>query len=234
MEIQVYSSKAPKTQKGTQRQNKTKPKERSKSKQRMTKRKQNKKKRMQKQKWKKWTRRYPFLAVRNYWTGKIEKDAEPWLCDDGGGGIPVGWAKRFGRELSEDLRAELLKHGALNEMYIVDAKEKFGELRVYTGNEPENSDVDRIIENYVQISRTVCTQCGRMDCHTVNLGGWIEPMCENCYNKMSVVKEYKDAITSKDNITHDFYEITKFGKDKKETKKIDISGIVKRLRTKKG
>ena len=154
-----------------------------------TKRKINKELLMQKRYWKKIKKRYPFLDPRNHWyTGKVltkqeRKNTCPMLAI-GSGDIPEGWTRRFGYELCEELRKEFIRCGCLNTVYVVQAKEKFGSLRVYLSDIPDGCKADDIINKYSVLSETVCEMCGSTDAHMLNMGGWLCPMCRDCYNKL--------------------------------------------------
>ena len=158
-----------------------------------TKRKINKQSVMQKQQWKYMRRRYPFLVpVRHWYTGmkmtKKEIKNTPPILSLESRDIPDGWVNRFGHELCEELRAELIRCGCLNSAFVVMAKEKFGELRLCLAGTPKECKADDIIDKYSEISRHVCARCGKMDTPMINYGGWYIPTVKNVMNIISHLK----------------------------------------------
>ena len=137
-----------------------------------TKRKINKELLMQKRYWKKIKKRYPFLDPREHWycgyeLTKKERSWTPPILSLDSGDIPAGWVKRFGHELCEDLRAEFIRCGCLNDVYIVQAKEKYGRLTIYFSTMPAWCKADDILGKYEELSETVCIHCGSTDAHMI-------------------------------------------------------------------
>ena len=132
-------------------------------------------------------KRYPFLIFRDWRTGK--KDPRPydftWLDD-----MEPGWRKAFGIQMCEEIRQDLIKHNFLNKYYIIQIKEKFGELRWYDGGIPIGSKVWDIIEKYSDISTHTCYVCGAPG-KIINDNGWLVTMCSDCYKKFKE-KNYGD------------------------------------------
>lgn len=64
-----------------------------------------------------------------------------------------------------------------NNVEILQIKEKFGELRFYTGNTPAKilDHIDQICEQ----SREVCENCG-LPGKIKSTGGWLKCLCEQC------------------------------------------------------
>lgn len=189
-----------------------------------TKRKINKQSVMQKQQWKYMRRRYPFLVpVRHWYTGmkmtKEEIKNTPPILSLESRDIPDGWVNRFGHELCEELRAELIRCGCLNSAFVVMAKEKFGELRLCLAGTPKECKADDIIDKYSEISRHVCARCGKMDTPMINYGGW----------SMSDITYEESVISVKDEMTP--RKLTWIMADDKQ-QEIDISDTVDKLREK--
>ena len=65
--------------------------------------------------------KYPFLKVRNVWTGKFCGYNGTYLD-----WIPHGWKKAFGKQLCKDLRKALIKDKNLYKFRFSDIKEKYG------------------------------------------------------------------------------------------------------------
>lgn len=181
-----------------------------------SKRKSKKQMLMKKQNWKYIARRYPFLIPETHWytgiklTKKEKKETEPILSFDSGD-IPDGWVMRFGHELCEELRAEFIRCRCLNTVKIMQAKEKFGELRIYLDEEPEECRAYLVIDKYSAISSFVCYRCGKMGVSKINCRGWIIPCCKDCYEKMNNGEAskyiwtdnaiYEDVILNKNNMS---------------------------------
>lgn len=152
--------------------------------------------------------------------------------------IPDGWVNRFGHELCEELRAELIRCGCLNSAFVVMAKEKFGELRLCLAGTPKECKADDIIDKYSEISRHVCARCGKMDTPMINYGGWYIPYCKECYEynqsfkdgwSMSDITYEESVISVKDEMTP--RKLTWIMADDKQ-QEIDISDTVDKLREK--
>lgn len=64
-----------------------------------------------------------------------------------------------------------------NDVYILQVKEKFGELRFYTGSAPEYvlDEIDKACDK----SREVCENCGKPG-KIRSLKGWLKCLCEIC------------------------------------------------------
>ena len=122
--------------------------------------------------------KYPFLIPRYDWSGEIVKDYDytSTYLDD----IPVGWKIAFGEMMCEEIKQELIRCNYLNEFRIVQAKEKFGGLRIYTNGEPVDCKVQQIIDKYSALSENICVICGKPDVPITN-NGWISPYCKKCF-----------------------------------------------------
>jgi len=94
--------------------------------------------------------------------------------------VPTGWKRAFGKIMLEDYRRLLIRNHYLNEFRWVQVKEKYGTLRLYSNGAPK--DVLELESKYDYISRFFCISCGRMN-SPVLTDGWVEPLCEDCYNK---------------------------------------------------
>ena len=113
-------------------------------------------------------------------------------------GVPNGWKRAFGKIMLEDYREVLISHDYLDKFQWIQVKEKFGTLRLYSGAAPK--EVLGLEQKYDYISGFVCITCGRMNAPVLN-DGWIEPLCESCYNKRVVAKRHWYEKNYKD---HDF------------------------------
>jgi hypothetical protein len=81
--------------------------------------------------------------------------------------LPEGWRKTIGDELNELLKQYCIMGGE-----VVQVKEKFGGLRIYTNGEfaLDYSRISNICDNTCMR----CTKPGRM----TTVRGWIGPRCE--------------------------------------------------------
>jgi hypothetical protein len=61
--------------------------------------------------------------------------------------------------------------------YIIQVKEKFAGLRVYTTH--GSNELYLLVEEYEKISYTVCENCGS-SATVQNDGGWLRTLCEKC------------------------------------------------------
>lgn len=134
-------------------------------------------------------KRYPFLIPRHAWTGKIvwkvfhDKYTYPYCyteLDD----MEDGWRAKFGIQMCEEIRQELIKYNFLHDYRILQIKEKFGGLRWYDCGIPKGSKIWDIIDKYSFISRQTCLRCGA-PAKIIDLNGWLTPLCDKCLEKMN-------------------------------------------------
>lgn len=83
--------------------------------------------------------------------------------------VPPGWEK-----LAHDVIEECEK--IFPQFEIIQLKEKYGSMVCYCSSAPE--EVYDIIDNFEEISKTTCCQCGKKA--TKHSTGWILPWCDNC------------------------------------------------------
>ena len=119
--------------------------------------------------------KYPFTTLKNIWS--LELVDGNWY-----GLIPTGWRKAFGKELLEEMAAEYETFSKEYKHYWVveEIKEKYGELRIYTG--PTTNNMLDVINKYTKLSRHRCIECGE-PCKQRNVG-WIFTMCDKCFNEL--------------------------------------------------
>ena len=192
--------------------------------------------------------KYPFLIPRYAWSGEILKDYDytSTYLDD----IPVGWKKAFGEMMCEEIRQELVRCNYLDEFRIVQAKEKYGQARIYTNGEPIGCKVQEIINKYSVLSQNICIICGKPDVPIID-SGWISPYCKECYTTPSdwykekhpdKIDEWTEFRTDEwnyfnnkedNNIMLNSYTIEKWSKDKGEERiTYDISETANKIRAK--
>ncbi len=124
---------------------------------------------------KKLIARYPWIRPVNWHWQRIKVYAFT-MYDD----VPIGWKRAFGKIMLEDYREVLIRNDYLDKFQWIQVKEKYGTLRLYSNAAPE--EVFELECKYDYISGYVCICCGRINVPTLT-GGWVEPLCEDCYNK---------------------------------------------------
>ena len=191
--------------------------------------------------------KYPFLIPRYDWSGKIIEDydyASTYLDD-----IPVGWKIAFGEMMCEEIKQELVRCNYLDEFRIVQAKEKFGQARIYTNGEPIGCKVQQIIDKYSVLSQNICIICGKPDVPITN-NGWISPYCKKCFTAPSdwYKKEHPEEVErwiefrtedweeynyEENNKMNDSYTIKSWSKEYGDkTTRYDISSTANKIRAK--
>lgn len=86
--------------------------------------------------------------------------------------VPCGWADIFNK-LCEDVESRLTDK-ELDELEILDVKEKYGSLRIY-----HNMDkIDDLVNACEKLTAETCINCGKHATHTSK--GWILPFCDDC------------------------------------------------------
>ena len=131
--------------------------------------------------------RYPFYAPIDLYARVIPPEAHKYeytLLDD----VPTGWHDLM-LILGEELREELIRINYLEKFHIIQAKEKFGQLRIYHNGVPSGSNIDDIIDNYSVLSENICMACGKPDSPQLTRG-WISCYCKDCYCKIHSPEEW--------------------------------------------
>lgn len=93
--------------------------------------------------------------------------------------IPPGWSKAFGEMLLEDID-KVLKENDIEDFQIIDIKEKWGRLDVFTS--PYTKEIDDVLSVYEDISTCTCIYCGKPDTD-MTYSGWLEPICGPCWER---------------------------------------------------
>ena len=128
-------------------------------------------------------KKYPFLIVRNRFTGKKYGYKTTELDY-----LPTGWRKTFGIKICKDIKNVLKKSSDKNfwkkEYRITQIKEKYGSLRWYSGAIPVDvaDEYNKVIDKYEKISAETCISCGEKT-EIKNHSGWFEPICDICERK---------------------------------------------------
>lgn len=120
--------------------------------------------------------KYPFLRLRHI-DGTVDTECKfPMMILD----IPDGWYQLF-FQMCDDLKPILEKEGMLNDFYFVQVKEKFNELRCYSGHW-ETQEIQDILRKYEYLSRFVCTVCGLPAEYETQ--GYVASYCGKCLGKI--------------------------------------------------
>ena len=191
--------------------------------------------------------KYPFLIPRYDWSGEIIEDYDymSTYLDD----IPVGWKIAFGEIMCEEIKQELIRCNYLDEFRILQAKEKFGGLRIYTNGEPVDCKVQQIINKYSTLSENICVVCGKPDVPITN-NGWISPYCKKCFTTpndwykkefpnevdkwiRNHLEDWEEYDKEENNKMRDSYTVISWSKENGEQKTTyDISRTANKIRSK--
>lgn len=91
--------------------------------------------------------------------------------------VGPGWVSIL-KEVLEEF-AEIQKRD--ESLRIVQVKEKFGGLRIYTiSSEEVYDEVHVVIRNAEQKASKTCEDCGSIENVEERTSGWIRTLCENC------------------------------------------------------
>lgn len=106
--------------------------------------------------------------------------------------LPTGWTKTFVPKMKEELFNMLGPY--VEDFIILDAKEKYGQLRVYWTWEYRDyaiseladlgelqKDIDDTLFYYESLSKNTCVVCGKSTTHISKR--YELPMCESCIKK---------------------------------------------------
>lgn len=130
--------------------------------------------------------KYPFWRATNYrctWYDHIE-----W-----------GWRKAFGKQLSNDIKAAFKEDKKINpNLKWKDAlrweqiKEKLATLRLYAS---ATENIMKVLNHYEYISEGYCIKCGKPA--EYKTGGWIIPVCSECFDSICKTETYKKLYYKK-------------------------------------
>lgn len=94
---------------------------------------------------------------------------------------PQGWQEKIKTDIYDKL-IDILTDEWIHGFYILDLKEKWGNLRLYYSLEaapPEIYDeVERLIDSEENKFNHICVKCGKPTNHFTT--GYILPICEKC------------------------------------------------------
>lgn len=115
---------------------------------------------------------YKFLIPRNRFTDEPDTSYKFTELDI----WPKGWRLAFGEKFCKDLKDACIKTNCLDDIRILDCKEKFGYLHIYLNG--YNKEIRDVISKYSQLSKHTCINCGKPA--TKITTGWISPFCDDC------------------------------------------------------
>jgi len=77
--------------------------------------------------------------------------------------------------------------------YVLQVKEKFGELRFYwqlEGNCPKTFEqISNAVSFAEYLSNFICEECGSINAETRDINGYLMTLCDNCYNIRLLVED---------------------------------------------
>ena len=127
--------------------------------------------------------RFPFLEPRSVDGDRIaDYDFSYTLLDS----YPAGWRRVIVRHLRR-IKSLLKRYGELDNFRVTDAKEKYGEARLYcSGVSSEECDrqLDELIWDMESDTGHTCCECGRPAKYVTQ--GYILPFCRKCIMKHGV------------------------------------------------
>ena len=99
----------------------------------------------------------------------------PALFPEGTVEIDVAW-----QELTRAAAETLAGHQVLDGVVSTQVKQKFGELRWYTGGMPDGreAEVNAILDSASHLSSVICEACGSPG--RIRTGGWTRILCDRC------------------------------------------------------
>lgn len=154
--------------------------------------------------------KYPWLRLRNLWTGEIDPNTNAMQE------MPEGWEIAFGDLFCEEMDAVLKEEGLVDKFVIEQIKEKFGSLRIYVSPAPSER-VRAVIRKYEVLSGNICIRCGKPDVPMLNTY-WISPYCKDCYSKLrSSNNEPYEDVAEKDPRMKDRITYRVYGPERSET-----------------
>jgi hypothetical protein len=65
---------------------------------------------------------------------------------------------------------------------VMQIKEKYGTLRIYTNYSYD--EIDKLIEDATKLSAKTCEVCSSIENVYPTKSGWIQTLCEKCHNKL--------------------------------------------------
>ena len=111
---------------------------------------------------------FPFMEARNVWTGEKLNYPVSCECQDGWYDLIYNICKGI-TDLYND------KNVDISEIIVIQIKEKFGSLNIYTGG--LLSEAFNILHKYEDLSKETCEVCGDKG-ELMHQGGWYKTLCD--------------------------------------------------------
>lgn len=121
---------------------------------------------------------YPFLLPKNRMTGEPIENYDYGFTELDE--MPDAWRFTFSEQMLKELKEILVKGNYLDKYTILQIKEKYGKLRIYSNSIPKDimKEYCEWEEKYTELSENTCYFCGdKAEAMTV---GWILPICLKC------------------------------------------------------
>lgn len=201
-------------------------------------RKERKKEKAIKLKNKKLVKKYPWLALKDWYSRKIDYAYIHWGCTQ-------GWDRAYGDMYLKELGKAVERCGCKHSFQIYEIKEKFGQHRVYC--DIPSQEVADIVDKYEKLSENICVGCGKPDVPMINNNHWFLPTCYDCfklsiryyegYSNASIIKTdeeikdiYQKSICSESRMPDSFTRVFSYDEKGKNTKTVDISETANKIR----
>lgn len=145
---------------------------------------------------------YPYLEPCNLWTGKVSEDYD-YSYIRGESELPEGWFRLF-LMYCKDIRIYLIESEMLYTFRFSQLKEKWGLLCLYNFGYP--ASMEHLTPLYESFSKEVCSRCGNFT--SWKTLGWIEYLCDKCFNHLPVCGErfHRNFSTKKIKVLRDDYK----------------------------
>ena len=171
---------------------------------------------------KEWLEKYPWL--RGYDPYPEENDSDinslEWL--------PEGWVKAFGEEMCEDLDRVIKSENLQDEFRIIEAKEKYGQIRLYC--DPCIPAIQDVLRVYEACSEVICVYCGSIENVKFTNFGWCQPCCKSCFEKTSYVRNIEKFNALPTEKLPTVVKWSRCSKNGTEHFEVDISETVEKIR----
>lgn len=171
----------------------------------------------------KYLEKYPWLRMNDPYPEENNPDEFDMLdC------LPHGWIEAFGEFLCEDLDRVIKAEGLQDEFRIVEAKEKYGEMRIYC--DPCTPAIMDVLRIYEACSQTICCHCGSIEGVKFSTLGWSSPYCRSCFQKINGEHNLDkfDQLPNEELPT--VIKWGRFSKNCHENFEMDISETVEKIR----
>ena len=161
--------------------------------------------------------KYPFLLPRNRFSGQVPEDYDYSYTELDE--MAPGWRIAFGTPLCDELLAELRQCDFIAQYRITQIKEKYGYLHWYDAGYPVDSRIDSILYKYEDLSFCICPSCGNVTKYGTD--GWIQYICEDCYQKIPEQQRASCHLLTEVDIPHR-YQIGVNGEELEIPSEIDF------------